>query len=725
MGFKSIVEKYDDCTLEWLIFLYAKGIMRRHDPQSVWAEISSMKWNAMTHSVDEFANEIRAKLETWNMLDPYDWETQLKGGDVFLQGIPLEMAKQIRKDLQDQEKLTALEHVVDAGRKYVALHQHSLRQASSRFDAISYDSEQRFTAGGGGQTGPNYEGNWKPPPQLKGTTMPPSSAGGRQSNMASIAAHINQESPRYVPEVDYSDEELIACASQPTRGDETLEGSSTEAAEATRSSEFAHIFHCCPLVGGGRQAMPILSAVIETVPGSVLVDTGSPRSAISVLALQELQRKLSREGCNRLKASTRRYVGIRCMDVQGNALPIQHCVTLTVRLGDEERILPFLVVQSEGMTTPILLGTDALAAFGATLQIGQRNTHISFSPTSTFMSSHFRSRGSTKKSVSVVGENSTLCAISCSPIDSTTGDPATGLETRPVVAVRQEQNWNKKRGEREAASTERQQDSSWQARSEIDPPRQQTSCGGGCKPSPHSPRRHSKSPARRRQSRRNTEISSRGSRHCKGTGSSQRNKDLKRRHISPSIQPSKLQKRNWQRRQQGDYRLTRADQEILEQLRLDRARLQLLEQTEQKRREENKRKEGQLASEIKDTSGPRVETISFRRQGLLPTPPSDHLAQGDLATVPIQLNNKRSSLQSNQEQAHMSHHQVQGQYQGRTIWNRNIAHHLLRQCQQNWRWPITAGEAWMLQEAGLWTLLSPSAKWNCRRSASFVTDGER
>ncbi len=125
----------------------------------------------------------------------------------------------------------------------------------------------------------------------------------------------------------------------------------------------------------GRHTCLFGWVVIETVEVSALVDTGSPRSVISTATLKHIiQDHLSEAGRQRIEASSHPYRGPLCRDVQGNELPIQKCVTLSVRIRDDEIILAFLVVAAERLRATVLLGTDALKNFKAELQTGKGNT---------------------------------------------------------------------------------------------------------------------------------------------------------------------------------------------------------------------------------------------------------------------------------------------------------------------------------------------------------------
>ncbi len=188
--------------------------MMRHDPNSVEVELQAMKWNQSTQSVDDFAREIQINLEKWNMFDPYSWETQKKGGDIFLQGVPPQMAAQIRIDLQKREEGTSLEAVVENGRKYWAQYLQFIRHKREYQLRIAKETGQcnlqqlggtdtrNYTGQGGScqnfghkqqirgcifcelpshswvtcrlnSASPNFDASWIPPLRLKGKPLPP------------------------------------------------------------------------------------------------------------------------------------------------------------------------------------------------------------------------------------------------------------------------------------------------------------------------------------------------------------------------------------------------------------------------------------------------------------------------------------------------------------------------------------------------------------------------
>ncbi len=124
--FRAIMEKYDDCSLEWLIFLYARAIMASVDAETVESDLRRMRWD-QSQSLESFVQSIRTKLEFINMLDPFDWESQLKGGEAFLRGVPVEMAHQIHVDLQNRNKSRTLEAVFEQGRRFLWDQQHFAR----------------------------------------------------------------------------------------------------------------------------------------------------------------------------------------------------------------------------------------------------------------------------------------------------------------------------------------------------------------------------------------------------------------------------------------------------------------------------------------------------------------------------------------------------------------------------------------------------------------------
>ncbi len=80
--------------------------------------------------------------------------------------------------------------------------------------------------------------------------------------------------------------------------------------------------------------------------------------------------QLSFEGRRRIENSIQSEKANHCTDVQGNIIPIRVGVTLTVRVGEDEAIVSFLVIESSKMPSQILLGTDALRELGTDLHIG-------------------------------------------------------------------------------------------------------------------------------------------------------------------------------------------------------------------------------------------------------------------------------------------------------------------------------------------------------------------
>ncbi len=152
------------------------------------------------------------------------------------------------------------------------------------------------------------------------------------------------------------------------------------AEEGILSPHSSSVFKHCQISSQGGRATPTVEAKIEKTHWTALIDTGSPRSVISIETWRQIKDRASFEGQQRILRDTTQYKGPPCVDVQGQPLTIQFCATLNVEVGGENIRLTFLVVRAGHMSTAVLFGTDALGQLKATLQIGGKGTQFSFYP---------------------------------------------------------------------------------------------------------------------------------------------------------------------------------------------------------------------------------------------------------------------------------------------------------------------------------------------------------